>query len=113
MNKKNIITGALILTSANFITRILGFVYRIYMSNLIGAEGMGLYQLIFPIYLLAWTISSSGISLSVSKYVAQENAKEYGNSARILKASVILSAGTGLMISFLSSFLHPFWQIQL
>ncbi|HOQ17692.1 MAG TPA: stage V sporulation protein B [Defluviitaleaceae bacterium] len=109
MNKKNIITGALILTSANFITRILGFVYRIYMSNLIGAEGMGLYQLIFPIYLLAWTISSSGISLSVSKYVAQENAKkEYGNSARILKASVILSAGTGLMISFFIFFFASF-----
>ena len=44
MNKKNIVTGALILTSANLITRILGFVYRIYMSNIIGAEGMGLYH---------------------------------------------------------------------
>lgn len=102
MTKKNIITGALVLTAANFITRILGFVYRIYMSNLIGAEGMGLYQLIFPIYILAWTLSGSGISLSVSKLVAQENAKkEYGNSNRILKISVIISAGIGCIISIL------------
>ncbi len=50
MSKNTIIKGALILTLANIITRILGFVYRIYMSNLIGAEGMGLYQLIMPVY---------------------------------------------------------------
>ncbi|NLM14217.1 MAG: stage V sporulation protein B [Epulopiscium sp.] len=100
MPKKNLVTGALILTVASFITRILGFVYRIYMSNLIGAEGMGLYQLIFPIYMLAWTISASGISLSVSKLVAQENAKrEYGNINRIIKISVLLSVGIGLIIS--------------
>lgn len=100
MAKNNLVTGALILTAASFITRILGFIYRIYMSNLIGAEGMGLYQLIFPIYMLAWTISASGISLSVSKLVAQENAKrEYGNMNRIIKISVLLSVGIGTIIS--------------
>ncbi|MBS5794386.1 MAG: oligosaccharide flippase family protein [Clostridiales bacterium] len=51
MSKNLIIKGAIILTLANIITRILGFVYRIYMSNVIGAEGMGLYQLIMPIYI--------------------------------------------------------------
>nr|WP_317356369.1 hypothetical protein [uncultured Tyzzerella sp.] len=39
MSKNLIIKSALILTLANVITRVLGFVYRIYMSNLIGAEG--------------------------------------------------------------------------
>lgn len=52
MSKNLIIKGALILTLANIITRILGFIYRIYMSNLIGAEGMGLYQLIMPVYII-------------------------------------------------------------
>jgi len=45
INRKKILTGALTLTAAGVITRVLGFVYRIYMSNLMGAEGMGLYQL--------------------------------------------------------------------
>lgn len=109
MSKKNVVTGALILTVASFITRILGFIYRIYMSNLIGAEGMGLFQLIFPIYMLAWTLSASGISLSVSKLIAQENAKrEYGNMHRILKISVGLSIGIGCVISAIIYIFAPF-----
>ena len=49
---KSIAKGALILTLAGILTRILGFIYRVYMSNTIGSEGMGLYQLIVPIYML-------------------------------------------------------------
>ena len=82
MTKHSLIGGAIILTIASFITRILGFIYRIYMSRLIGAEGMGLFQLIFPIYMLGYTLSSSGISVAVSKLVAEENAKRNPANAR-------------------------------
>lgn len=100
MKKKGLITGALILTGANIVTRILGFIYRIYMSNHIGAEGMGLYQLIMPIYTLCWSISASGFSTTVSKLVAQENAKkEYGNMGRILKQSFFITAFIGTVIA--------------
>ena len=112
MNKKYSYRS-LILTSANLITRILGFVYRIYMSNIIGAEGMGLYQLIFPIFILAWTISGSGISLVFLNSFLKKMQKEYGNSGRILKISVIISAGIGFIISLFIFFLHPFWQHRL
>lgn len=92
MKTQSIIKGALILTTANIITRVLGFVYRVYMSNVIGAEGMGLYQLIVPIYMLVWSISSSGFTTTISKLTAQENAKkEYGNIGRILKQSMAAS----------------------
>lgn len=106
MKKKGLVTGALILTLANIISRILGFVYRIYMSNTIGSEGMGLYQLIMPIYSLAWSISASGFSTTVSKLVAQESAKkEYGNMGRILKQSFAITGLIGLIIgSFLFLF---------
>ena len=66
MRKKSIIKGAVILTSANLITRIMGFFYRIYMSDTIGSEGIGLYQLVMPIYLLSGSITSSGFSTTVS-----------------------------------------------
>ena len=62
MYKKSIIRGAVILTAANLITRIMGFFYRVYMSDAIGSEGMGLYQLVMPIYLLSWSVTSSGFS---------------------------------------------------
>jgi len=101
MHKKNIVKGALILTCAGIITRLLGFVYRIYMSNIIGAEGMGLYQLIMPVYMLAWSISCSGFNTTISKLIAQERAKgEYGNMGRILKQSVIITTCLGIILSF-------------
>jgi stage V sporulation protein B len=109
MKKNSLITGALILTAASLISRILGFIYRIYMSNVIGSEGIGLYQLIIPIYTLAWSISASGFSTTISKLVAQENAKkEYGNMGRILKQSVWITSLIGLILS-LFLFLFANW----
>ncbi len=102
MRKSNIVKGTLILTTAGIVTRLLGFVYRIYMSNIMGAEGMGLYQLIMPIYSLAWSISCSGFSTTVSKLTAQERAKrEYGNMGRILKQSVAVTTAVGVALSIL------------
>jgi len=101
LNKKKILTGALILTAAGVITRILGFVYRIYMSNLMGAEGMGLYQLIMPVYTLAWSIACAGFNTTVSKLTAQERAKgEYGNMSLMLKQSVVITSVLGILLTF-------------
>lgn len=105
MAKKSIVMGAAILMFANIITRILGFAYRIYMSNLIGAEGMGLYQLIMPIYMLCWSISSSGFTTTVSKLAAQEHAKKsYGNMSRVLKQSVFITSSIGLLLGIILFF---------
>lgn len=100
MSKNKIVTSALILTFAGVITRILGFIYRIYMSNAIGAEGIGLYQLITPLYSLVWSISCSGFSTTISKLVAAERAKgEYGNMGRILKQCILITGSIGLILS--------------
>ena len=100
MNRKRILTGALILTLAGIATRLLGFVYRIYMSNLMGAEGMGLYQLIMPIYALAWSISCAGFNTTVSKLVASERARgQYANMSRMLRQSVIITTLLGVVLS--------------
>ncbi len=105
LKRKSIITGALILTAANIITRLLGFVYRIYMSNAIGAEGMGLYQLILPIYNLLWAIACAGFTTTICKLVAAENAKkEYGNMGRILKQSLVFSCTIASVLSILMFF---------
>ncbi|MFI3230186.1 MAG: stage V sporulation protein B [bacterium] len=109
MSKNTVVKGFFILTSANIITRILGFVYRIYMSNLIGAEGMGLYQLIMPIYMLVWSITSSGFSTTISKLIAEENSKKnYYNINKILKLSVITSGAIAVLMSILVFFLAEF-----
>lgn len=58
------------LTGAGLISRILGFFYRIFLSRTIGANGLGLYQLIFPVFGLCLAISASGIQTAISRYVA-------------------------------------------
>ena len=100
MSKKTVIAGTLILTSASLITKFIGFFYRVYMVNLIGSEGMGLYQLIMPIYMLTWSITSSGFTTTISKLTAQEKAKnQTGNMGRILKQSLIMTITASLLIS--------------
>ena len=101
MSKKSIITGTLILTTANLITKCMGFFNRVYLSNTIGAEGMGLYQLILPVYALAWSITSAGFTTTISSLTAQEHIRgQSGNIGRIVKQSVCLSLGISLLISF-------------
>ena len=76
MKKNTIIKGTLILTVAGLITRIIGFFYKIYLSNTLGAEKLGLYQLIFPIYGICFTLFAGGIQTSISKLVANEHGRQ-------------------------------------
>ncbi len=100
MGKKALITGTIVLTATSFITRILGFIFRIYMSNIMGAEGLGLYQLIFPIYMLIWSLCSAGISLAVSKMVAEHTAKkQHSDASRVLKSSIAVALSLGMCLS--------------
>ena len=97
--RKNLVTSALILILAGLITRILGFVYRIYMSNIIGSMGMGLYQLVVPVYALAWSLTCSGFTTTISKLTSAEKAKgESGNIRRFLSNAIIITAILGVVV---------------
>ena len=72
--KKRLLLNAFILTVSSLILRTIGISFRVYISNKIGAEGLGLYQLIFSIYTFALTFATSGISLAVTRLVAEEKA---------------------------------------
>lgn len=98
MKRESIITGTLWLTGAGLITRLLGFVYRIYLSNLIGSEGMGLYQLISPIYFLLFTLCSAGCHTAISQLVAAEHARKHQSTIhRILWLCLLPSTLLGLV----------------
>lgn len=68
--QNKIIKGTLILTVAGFITRILGFFYRIFLADRLGASLLGTYQLIFPVYGIAFTIYGAGIQTAISQIIA-------------------------------------------
>ena len=71
LNKNPIIKGTIILTIASLLSRIIGFLYRIFLSNLIGAKGMGIFQLIFPVLGFCVALSCGGIQIAVSRFVAE------------------------------------------
>lgn len=68
--KNPIVKGTFILTFAGILTRCLGFYYRIFLSNLIGARELGIYQLIFPVYVLAISFCCQGMQAALTKTIS-------------------------------------------
>ena len=57
------------MTAAGVLSRIIGFFYRIFLSRTIGAEALGIYQLIGPVFSLCFALTASSIQTSISKFV--------------------------------------------
>lgn len=72
--KRTLIKGTFLLTAAGMASRLIGFYYRIFLTRTIGAEGIGIYQLIFPVYALCFSLTCAGIQTTVSRLVAANDA---------------------------------------
>ena len=72
--KQTLIRGTAILTLTSFCTRFIGFFYRIFLSHTFGEENVGLYQLVFPVYALGFSLSCAGVQLALSRCVARHTA---------------------------------------
>lgn len=62
--------GTLILTIAGLLSRFLGFFYKIFLAQALGAEGMGIYQLIFPVFSVCHALTTSGMETAISRFTA-------------------------------------------
>lgn len=90
--KNPLVSGTVILTLTGFLSRFIGFFYRIFLSNVFGAEGMGIYQLIAPVLALTFALTVSGIQTAISKYVAAETSThDYKSSFRTLWAGFLIA----------------------
>ena len=99
--KNVILRGTLLLTIAGVISRIMGFFYRIFLANTIGAEGMGIYQLIFPVYSVCFSLCASGIETAISKLTAEKFAVGKPSKALgVLKSGFLLTLSLSLICSF-------------
>ena len=91
---------AAILAAAGLIARVLGFAYRIPITNIVGDDGNGVYALAYNIYNFLLILSSAGIPAAISKMVAeQDSIGEYKESHRIFHASLLFVGGIGLFFS--------------
>lgn len=68
---KPLVKATLIITIITICTRAVGFLYRVYLSRLLGPEGIGIYQIALSIFSVLITITSSGIPTTVSRKSAQ------------------------------------------
>ena len=98
MSKKRFLLGTFILTCTGFLSRILGFFYRIFLSHTIGAQGLGIVQLTMPIQTLALAVSASGIQTAISRLTASRFALKEEKGAR---QCFFLGTVTALVLSFL------------
>ncbi|KXS45674.1 MULTISPECIES: putative polysaccharide biosynthesis protein [unclassified Candidatus Frackibacter] len=100
-NKQGFLQGALVLTLAAFISKFMGLFYRVLLTRLIGKQGIGLYQMAYPIYTTILVISRSGIPVAISKLVAEKVAEDNQKSAyRIFRVALSISFILGLIFSF-------------
>ncbi|MCH1640438.1 polysaccharide biosynthesis protein [Paenibacillus timonensis] len=108
MNKQTFIQGTMILLVAGIVNRLLGFIPRIMLPRVIGAEGVGLYQLGYPFFLVLVTIITGGIPLAVAKLVAEaESSGKPERSVSILRTSLVFTTAAGFLFTFLCLFGAP------
>lgn len=69
-----ILAGTLLLTATGLFSQVVGFFYRIILSRLIGAETMGLYQLVMPVYSMLMSMTGVGLTVAVSTLSARSHA---------------------------------------
>ncbi len=95
-----------VLTLSNMVTGVIAFVFSIILSRELGAEGLGLYGLVMPIYGLLLTITSEGLITAISKITTLYfNRKEFRNLNRTLSTVFIFTAfwATGVALLVLLS----------
>lgn len=109
-SKKSLLKGTLLLTATGFATRLMGFFYRIFLSHAFGEEQVGLYQLIFPLYALCYSLTAAGFETAITRTVAHKLSQGKEKEARQffltgLFYSLLLSSITMLLLQKYAGFL--------
>ena len=94
--RKSVLGKVVTLIFSSAFIKALGFVFRIYLSNLSGAEGCGLYQLVLSVYVFFAGITSFGISQTLSKLISY-NEK---HSEKILRTALKLTGAVSFVVLF-------------
>jgi len=101
MKKQSLIKGTLILGVASIFARFLGLFFRIPLQGLIGDEGMGYYQMSYPLYMMFVAVAS-GIPIAVSKIISEMNAKkDTGGIIYVLRLTLIIMIPIGGIFSMM------------
>ncbi|MBR6755747.1 MAG: polysaccharide biosynthesis protein, partial [Peptococcaceae bacterium] len=109
MAEKSFIKGALVLTVAGVVAKMMGALYRIPFARIVGEEGSAIYGLVYPVYNLLLALSTAGIPLAISKLIAEREEQGYSQeSLRIFKVALLLLSAVGLSVGVII-FINADW----
>lgn len=96
---KSLFKAVALITLFSVLTRIAGFIFRIYLSRTIGAEALGLYQVAFSVFIVLLTIVSSGLPFIISRITAKySNNSDKKAKGQLISSSLILSAVISIVL---------------
>ena len=99
MQRQSFIQGALILMISGFFNRILGFILRIILVKEVGDEGLGLFQMVHPVFVTLLLINTAGFPTAISKLIPERLAKNNIQGAyRLLKVTLIFISSMSIFI---------------
>jgi len=104
MKRQSLIKGTMILGAATIFARFLGLFFRIPLQALIGDQGMGYYQMSYPLY-MTFVALASGVPIAMSKLIAEFNAKNDVHAVKqILKETLMIMIPIGAVASMIMLF---------
>lgn len=96
--KNKLLRGAVVLSLAGIICKVIGVLYRIPLANLLGTAGMSAYQMAFPVYTLLLVVSSAGMPAAVSRLTAARAARgDMPGARQVLRAASISLFAVGVV----------------
>ena len=96
--QRSLIGGISVLGVAGLICKVVGVLFRIPLSNMIGSLGMGLFGQVMPWYNLLLSITSAGIPVAISRMVSHYiTIGEPGNARRVFKTALKLLTVLGIV----------------
>lgn len=102
---ESLMKGTFILTLAGIVVKVIGALNWMFVSRVLGGEGIGLYQMAFPIYFFALSVSTAGVPVAISIITAERVAvRDIFGAKRIFRLSMGLMIITGLIFSALTYF---------
>ena len=103
--KNKFLKSTIILTIGGLITKILGMIIKIVTNRLIGTEGLGVYMLIVPTFMLLISIAQLGFPIAISKLVAEEKSNNKNLVFSIIPISLIINLIIIIFLFFASNYI--------
>ena len=111
--QRSLIGGISVLGIAGLICKMVGVLYRIPLANMIGGQGLGLYQQVMPSYNLLLAITSAGIPVAISRMVSHYvTIGEHGNARRVFRTAIKLLTVLGIITTAILLLLSRFIASQ-